>query len=227
MFASRFHLMCLLTILPLDAPESSPANIPANIPAVPLNNGTPREQPSSEGSRPKRRRTQTQKQDVKVPEWESARPQWEQELGDSQARQQMSEMVQRSWATVNPSISAPTPPQMVIKPNGVVRSVPLSNTERSNPNSIGWAAVNQPSPAPGAQRYSTGGDSNGMGYQSSMEQAKREETVMDDRGSVALIDTLPKHKQRQVYGLVSGLQGGIQHIQRELDSLKRALGIDD
>ena len=27
--------------------------------------------------------------------------------------------------------------------------------------------------------------------------------------------------------LVSGLQGGIEHLQKELDSLKRALGIDD
>jgi len=56
---------------------------------------------------------------------------------------------------------------------------------------------------------------------------RRESTVPNEEGSVALIDKLPKNKQRQVYGLVSGLQGGIEHLQRELDSLKRALGIDD
>ncbi|TVY23195.1 hypothetical protein LHYA1_G007765 [Lachnellula hyalina] len=200
-------------------------------PAVPLNNETP-QQPSSEGPRPKRRRIQTQKKkDSKVPEWESARPQWEQELGDSQARQQLTGMAQRTWAPVNPSSATPQS-QIMMNGNGV-RSVPIpqNNTGRTNAIPIGWATVNatvdQPSPAPGKARYSTGGDSNGIGYPNSQEQNKREETIMDDGGSGALIDALPKHKQRQVYGLISGLQGGIQHIQRELDSLKRALGIDD
>lgn len=56
------------------------------------------------------------------------------------------------------------------------------------------------------------------GYRGSIDQGGSED-------GIALIDTLPKNKQRQVYGLVSGLQGGIEHLQRELDSLKRALGI--
>ncbi|TVY93412.1 hypothetical protein LAWI1_G002955 [Lachnellula willkommii] len=209
-----------------DLPESSPA---VRTPAGPLNNGTPRENPSTDGPRPKRRRTQTQKKkDSKVPEWESARPQWEQELGDSQARQQLSGMSQRTWAPVNPSSATPQS-QIMMNGNRGVRSVPIpqNTTDRTKPVPIGWATVNQPSPAPGAPRYSIGGDSNGMGYPNGVEQNKREETVMDDRGSGALIDALPKQKQRQVYGLISGLQGGIQHIQRELDSLKRALGIDD
>ena len=51
--------------------------------------------------------------------------------------------------------------------------------------------------------------------------------MLNEEGSVALIDTFPKSKQRQVYGLVSGLQGGIENLQRELDTLKKALGIDD
>jgi hypothetical protein len=70
-----------------------------------------------------------------------------------------------------------------------------------------------------------GGENNGNDLQRNMEQERRESTI--EEGSGALIDSLPKSKQRQVYGLISGLQGGIGHLQRELDSLKRALGIDD
>lgn len=55
----------------------------------------------------------------------------------------------------------------------------------------------------------------------------REEPAPQKPSSPALIDVLPKSKQRQVYGLVSGLQGGIEHLQRELDALKKALGIDE
>ncbi|TVY82795.1 hypothetical protein LSUE1_G002254 [Lachnellula suecica] len=192
-----------------DAP-SSPTNTTGGVPL----NGTS-QQPWSDGPKQKRRRTEKQKE--KVPEWESARPQWEQE---------MSEIVQRPWATVNPP---PTPQQQMMMngANGVGSAAPNSGMDASNPNSIGWAAVNQSPSTSGPPGYRNGGD-NGASYQNSSEQAKGEETVMDERrGSVALIDTLPKHKQRQVYGLVSGLQGGIEHLQRELDSLKRALGIDE
>jgi hypothetical protein len=209
----------------IDAPESSPTNTPGG---APLNNGTPLQVPSSsDGPKSKRRRTEKQKE--KVPEWESARPQWEQELGDSQARQQMNEIAQRPWATVNPPISTATPQsQMIMNGANGVSTVPQNSMERSNPSSMGgWAAVNQPPAAPGAQGYRNGGENNGISYQISMDQAKREDTVLDEKESAALIDTLPKHKQRQVYGLVSGLQGGIEHLQRELDSLKRALGIDE
>lgn len=71
------------------------------------------------------------------------------------------------------------------------------------------------------------GERNGNGVRRNTEQERRESTIGNEEGSGALIDSLPKNKQRQVYGLVSGLQGGIEHLQRELDSLKRALGIDD
>ena len=74
-----------------------------------------------------------------------------------------------------------------------------------NGSDRGWASVNQASPLEN-------------GYRGSIDQG-------DTEDGIALIDTLPKNKQRQVYGLVSGLQGGIEHLQRELDSLKRALGI--
>jgi hypothetical protein len=91
---------------------------------------------------------------------------------------------------------------------------------------MGWATVNQPVVAPPQPTYN-GAESNGDNYRNSLDQGRREDTVNNEDGSVALIDTLPKNKQRQVYGLVSGLQGGIEHLQRELDSLKRALGIDE
>lgn len=45
--------------------------------------------------------------------------------------------------------------------------------------------------------------------------------------STPIIDALPKAKQRHIYGLVSGLQGGIGHLQKQLNSLKASLGIDD
>lgn len=40
------------------------------------------------------------------------------------------------------------------------------------------------------------------------------------------IDTFPKAKQRQIYGLISGLQGGIDNLEKQLGSLKTLLGID-
>ncbi|KAH8656172.1 hypothetical protein BGZ60DRAFT_417937 [Tricladium varicosporioides] len=41
-----------------------------------------------------------------------------------------------------------------------------------------------------------------------------------------VIDLLPKSKQRHIYGLISGLQGGIDHLQKQLNMLKNSLGID-
>lgn len=45
--------------------------------------------------------------------------------------------------------------------------------------------------------------------------------------STSMIDALPKAKQRQIYSLLIGLQGGIDHLQKQLDALKALLGIDD
>ncbi len=42
-----------------------------------------------------------------------------------------------------------------------------------------------------------------------------------------MIDTLPKAKQRQLFSVISGLQGSIDHLKKQLDSLKAVLGIDD
>lgn len=143
---------------------------------------------SNDGSQAKRRRTDL------IPEWESARPQWEQELGESQARQHINEIVQRPWTTVNSPATMPTP-QTMNDMNGSVTVPPRPVEQR---NSMGWATVNQPAPVPASQTYDRS-DSNGGGFRS-MEQTKREETVINEEGSTALIDTLPKSKQRQVYG---------------------------
>jgi hypothetical protein len=91
---------------------------------------------------------------------------------------------------------------------------------------MGWATVNAqrlPPPRP----TNNGMESNGAFPHRGLEQDRREDTGGGEEGSGALIDSLPKNKQRQVYGLLSGLQGGIEHLQRELDSLKKALGIED
>ncbi|KAL5316818.1 hypothetical protein ACEPPN_015869 [Leptodophora sp. 'Broadleaf-Isolate-01'] len=45
--------------------------------------------------------------------------------------------------------------------------------------------------------------------------------------SMSIIDSLPKAKQRELYGIISQCQGGIDHLQRQLDSLKALLGFDD
>ena len=71
-----------------------------------------------------------------------------------------------------------------------------------------------------------GGDVHRNGFYRDRERERREPTIGNEDGST-IIDSLPKNKQRQVYGLISGLQGGIEHLQRELDGLKRAMGIDD
>lgn len=41
-----------------------------------------------------------------------------------------------------------------------------------------------------------------------------------------IIDTLPKSKQRQIFGLVSGIQGGIDNLQKQLNLLRESLGVE-
>ena len=222
----------LLRVLDIDeiASPNTNANITTSTPVArpslnanqqPLSQPLQPSHPSSTGPSAKRRKKNT------VPDWESARPQWEQELGDSQARQQMNQIipVQRPWAPVNVPVSTPSSQPTM---NGMNGTGSAPTTIRPS-NSMGWATVNQPAAAPAPQTSRNGLESNGDSYRNSVgvDQGRRESTVPNEEGSAALIDMLPKNKQRQVYGLVSGLQGGIEHLQRELDSLKRALGIDD
>jgi len=192
------------------------------------------------GSRPpKRRRTN------EVPEWENTRPQWQQVLGDSHARQQMNESVltQRPWTTVN----APAPPVNVQMPTRNVNGSRGPQRNMVGQPTMTWAAVNQPTvapapapapppppaPAPAAVLPPTplpinnGMRNNDNGLRWNAEQERREGTEGQEEGSKALIDTFQNPKKRKIYGVISGLQSGIEHLQRELDSLKRLLGIDD
>lgn len=217
---------------------------------------TPSGAPSSSGP-PKKRRRRTSEvkraNEVKRPSPieapESAQPpssqpppRWRQESGPH-ARQEANEPPQRSWATVNQPIPRPPPPQS----NGSNGNGHLQQNHYLASTTGGWATVNRPQPqaqlhyqsppypqpqlqtqSPVQQPMYNGGERNGNGLRrNTAEQERRESTIGNEEGSGALIDSLPKNKQRQVYGLVSGLQGGIEHLQRELDSLKRALGIDD
>jgi hypothetical protein len=146
---------------------------------------------SSEAPQAKRRRVTDP-----IPEWESARPQWEQELGDSQARQHMNEIVQRPWTTVNSPATMPIPTAQAVSDMHSPGTVPSRPVEPRN--SMGWATVNQPTPLSGPPTYERAAST--AGSFRNLEQARREETVINEEGSIALIDTLPKSKQRQVYG---------------------------
>ncbi|KAI6716572.1 hypothetical protein JHW43_000831 [Diplocarpon mali] len=42
-----------------------------------------------------------------------------------------------------------------------------------------------------------------------------------------VIDTLPRATRRQVYSIISGLQGSIDHLQKQLDALKRLMGMNE
>lgn len=57
--------------------------------------------------------------------------------------------------------------------------------------------------------------------------APRYESIRSDRATIPVIDSFPKAKQRQIYSVVSGLQGGIDHLEKQLGSLKALLGIPD
>jgi len=46
-------------------------------------------------------------------------------------------------------------------------------------------------------------------------------------GTGPYIDSLPPAKQRQLYGIVTGIQVGIKHLQSELEVLKKALGMEE
>jgi hypothetical protein len=145
----------------------------------------------NEGPQAKRRRVTEP-----IPEWESARPQWEHELGDSQARQHMNEIVQRPWTTVNSPATMPIPTSQAMNEINSPGTLPPRPIEQRN--AMGWATVNQPAPLPGPHTYERAASTTGSFR--NLEQARREETVIDEESSVALIDTLPKSKQRQVYG---------------------------
>ena len=111
----------------------------------------------------KRRKT-----DDTVPEWESARPQWEQELGES-ARQQLNQIVDRSWASINANSPAGMTGAhpMLNGMNGSAARPQAGNNNRNN--SLSWASVNQPNAMSG-QQFGNGGEGNAAGFRINMEQ---------------------------------------------------------
>ncbi|RDW79606.1 hypothetical protein BP6252_04244 [Coleophoma cylindrospora] len=91
-----------------------------------------------------------------------------------------------------------------------------------------WAAVNRTEPVPATpEKMVNGNGTSSMLSHTNSEYERREETAPSEDTTRPLIDAMPKNKQRQIYGLVSGLQGGIDHLQKELDMLKKVMGIDD
>lgn len=116
------------------------------------------------------------------------------------------------WATINhhtPHAQTQYPPHPQAQPP---------------PHTRNYIPLQQPPPVqPLAQN---GGEVHANGSRRNVDQERRESTIGNDDGAF-VIDNMPKHKQRQVYGIISGIQGGLDHLQRELDALKKSLGIDD
>lgn len=52
------------------------------------------------------------------------------------------------------------------------------------------------------------------------------EASLGKQPSVAIIDTLSKSQQRQIYGILSGIEGGMAHLQKQFKTLQNLLGID-
>ncbi|RFU35679.1 hypothetical protein B7463_g677, partial [Scytalidium lignicola] len=167
---------------------------------------------------PKRRRTTQQSRELADPEPKS----------EEERRPVIRDMTERHWATVNSPMPA-LPSQMSAEtPN--TRYIPQPPPERDRPiteRPISWAAVNQLPSISASQPLNGRDEQNGALLQPSFESEKQEGTAGYEEVSVSLIDSLPKSKQRQIYGVLGGLQSGIDHLQRELDSLKRTFGIND
>ncbi|CAD6501229.1 BgTH12-01483 [Blumeria graminis f. sp. triticale] len=170
------------------------------------------------GTQVKRRRTTAPIASTPMPEWENLRhPQWDQDLGNSSRR--LVNMGQQPWASVKLQATTSNTSGVLNGRNSGASGVSDALEQRS---SLAWPSVNQPS---NIQMYHSQENSS-AGFRN--ERNTREGTVgHEDANSFVLIDTLPRGKQRQVYGLISGIQGGIDHLQHELNSLKKALGIDD
>ncbi|KAF8857947.1 hypothetical protein BDZ45DRAFT_726411 [Acephala macrosclerotiorum] len=97
-------------------------------------------------------------------------------------------------------------------PTNQTTTEPLPNSSKARDAApmatSGWAAVND-------QKTMTGSSS-----------ALANPSTPANGIGMALIDTFPKAKQRQFYGVVSGLSVGIAHLNTQLVTLKELLGID-
>ncbi|TQS36120.1 hypothetical protein Golomagni_03440 [Golovinomyces magnicellulatus] len=167
----------------------------------------------------KRRKTNTpmKKTATITPEPENTRNYLDQKTNDKVPEQV--NIGQRHWATVNPQAASKLTQFMTreLTPNGNMTHSALNQI-----NTPGKSSANQPS----ITSNFTGEDNNCFASQSN-QIIRKGTSPREEGGAFIIIDTLPKGKQRQVYGLISGIQGGIDHLQRELNLLKNALGIND
>lgn len=166
----------------------------------------------------KRRKTNTpiKKTATITPEPENMRNYLDQKTNDNVPQQV--NIGQRHWATVNPQATPKSTQFMTreLTPNGNMTRSALNQI-----NTSGKSSANQPSITSNFT-----GEDNCFAFQSNRI-IRKGTSPREDGGTFIVIDTLPKGKQRQVYGLISGIQGGIDHLQRELNLLKNALGIND
>jgi len=89
----------------------------------------------------------------------------------------------------------------------------------------GWTAVNSTrTPLPSSTPLSHSSVVNGSSSQS---QARYQDAEVKKKQKMPLIDTFSKTEQRQVYGLIHGLQGGIEAMSKQLGTLKGLLGIEE
>jgi hypothetical protein len=44
--------------------------------------------------------------------------------------------------------------------------------------------------------------------------------------AMPIIDTLSKSQQRQIYGILSGIEGGMSQLQKQFKALQNLLGVD-
>ncbi|RKF82984.1 hypothetical protein GcM3_018036 [Golovinomyces cichoracearum] len=153
----------------------------------------------------------------KTPELENTRTYLDQKTGDM-APQQVN-IGQRHWATVNPQ-AAPKSTQFMTKE--LTHNGNVTHSDLNQVNTPGKSLGNRPS----ITSNFTGEDNNCFAFQSNRI-IRKDTSPREEGGTFIIIDTLPKGKQRQVYSLISGIQGGINHLQRELNLLKNALGIND
>jgi hypothetical protein len=103
----------------------------------------------------------------------------------------------------------------------VTRSIMLSRDTFPKDNvSRGWTAANvHPFPAAEQMNYIRAAPAANEPPPPSFWDAKQEPTM-------PIIDMLPKGKQRNIYGIVSGLQGGIDSLQKQLTLLRGSSGIE-
>ncbi|KHJ31855.1 hypothetical protein EV44_g4530 [Erysiphe necator] len=171
----------------------------------------------SNGNHPKRRKLTATMITNNAPTWDETQRRWGQELSDGSMSQLNSGS--RKWATVNRQTATKSIESIMKSITDDRHTDPKSvaNVNSHSELSRNWSSITQ-----------IQGEKTTNGFAPQSNRSTEENNVpCEIEQKIVIIDTLPKAKQRQVYGLISGIQGGIDHLQCELNSLKNALGIDD